>query len=109
MRNGTRFHWNHVWVVAVFAAAFSEYRPTICLTQVAFAPPVTYQLDTQSDDLLAVDLDGDGKLDLVSANGNNIAVLYGNGDGTFGAPVNYYVGGSLEEIIATDVNRDGKL
>ncbi|MBM4360941.1 MAG: FG-GAP repeat protein, partial [Deltaproteobacteria bacterium] len=40
------------------------------------------------------DFDGDGKLDLATANleANTVSVLLGNGDGTFGTKVDYPVG-----------------
>jgi hypothetical protein len=52
------------------------------------------------------DFNGDGKLDLVVADGY-VAVLLGNGDGTFQAPVNYNVGGYA--VAVGDFNGDGKL
>lgn len=58
------------------------------------------------------DLNGDGKLDLVETNptpGNgNVAVLVGNGDGTFQSAVNYIVGTTPEAVAVADLNGDGK-
>jgi len=47
--------------------------------------------------VIAVDLDGDGVLDLVSANqdSSDVAVLMGNGDGTFAPDVRYSACGDL--------------
>ena len=47
-------------------------------------------------------LNGDGKLDLVSANqgSNTISVLLGNGDGSFQSPVNLAVGGAPAGLYA---------
>src|SRR3989454_736732 len=59
------------------------------------------------------DMNGDGKLDLVTANlgSNKVTVLLGNGDGTFtaapGSPVS--VGGGPYSVALGDVNGDGKL
>ena len=57
--------------------------------------------------LVAGDFNGDGKLDLV-VSGSGIAVMLGNGDGTFRAPstVATQDGGQL---VAADFNADGKL
>ena len=38
-------------------------------------------------------MNGDGKLELVIANRTNLAVLLGNGDGTFRTPVTYPLDG----------------
>jgi len=56
-------------------------------------------------------LSGDGKLDLAVANSDsgNVAVLLGNGDGTF-QPATFFTSGSLSTgIVAADFNGDGKL
>jgi len=68
-----------------------------------------------SQSLAAVDLNHDGKLDLLLSNqcceSYGIAtVLMGNGDGTFQAPVNYNAGtppGGTSWITAADVDGDG--
>jgi len=78
----------------------------------------TFQVATHSDpingglDSLAVsDINGDGRLDLLVANGgnnNNTGVLLGNGDGTFKPVVFYSSGGnSALSVVVADVNRDG--
>jgi hypothetical protein len=57
------------------------------------------------------DVNGDGKLDLVTANsgGNNVSVLLGNGDATFGLATPYAAGTSPVSVALGDVNGDGKL
>jgi hypothetical protein len=59
------------------------------------------------------DLNGDGKLDMVVANGgsSSISVLLGTGNGTFGPPHTYPSGGlvPLSTPILADFNGDGKL
>jgi hypothetical protein len=53
------------------------------------------------DAVVLGDFNGDGKLDMAVANaGNNtVSILFGNGNGTFGAPTNYnVVGGSLDGL-----------
>src|SRR5262249_20185023 len=55
---------------------------------------------------IALDLNGDGKLDLVEANyaTNNVSVLIGHGNGTFAAPVNYPAGVNPGFVAAIDLN-----
>lgn len=57
-----------------------------------------------------VDLNGDGKPDLVVCNNvdGTIGVLLGNGDGTFQPVVAYSVGSQPFDIAVGDVNGDGK-
>ena len=64
------------------------------------------------------DVNGDGKPDVVVGNGSNsptdalgnVAVLLGNGDGTFQTAVPYHRGGyGASSVAMADVNGDGKL
>jgi len=65
------------------------------------------------------DLNKDGKLDLAAIDcpqscqsynsPGSVAILLGNGDGTFQAPVNYAVGVSPDSIAVADLNGDGAL
>src|SRR5258708_2400315 len=61
--------------------------------------------------LVVADFNGDGKPDLVASRpGNNtIAVLLGNGDGTFQAAVNYPSCLGPKALSAADIDGDGKL
>ena len=61
--------------------------------------------------VVALDVNGDGKLDLVSANtgGNTLTVLTNNGSGIFGSNATLTVGSGPVSVIAMDVNGDGWL
>ncbi|WP_441286652.1 FG-GAP repeat domain-containing protein [Sorangium sp. KYC3313] len=72
----------------------------------------TVAMASQNGDTEVADLDGDGKLDLITVEstpgGNgNVSVRLGLGDGTFGPLVQYAVARSYG-VTAADVNRDGK-
>jgi hypothetical protein len=61
--------------------------------------------------VIAVDVKGDGKLDLISANAgdNTLSVLTNNGNGIFGSNATLNVGSFPVCVTAADVNGDGKL
>jgi len=85
------------------------------VSQVAFAPAVSYTVGVSPGSVIAADLNGDGKVDLVCANygfhglGNTLSVLTNNGSGVFGSNATLNVGGQPRSVIAADVNGDGKL
>jgi len=59
--------------------------------------------------ILVRDLNADGKDDLIVGQAGGLAVLLGNGDGTFRpAPGSPYVGNGGNGLFAADVNGDGK-
>ena len=58
---------------------------------------------------IAVDLNGDGILDLVGTGVNSAAVMLGNGDGTFRPKVNFPVGGQAQDVASGDFNGDGRV
>jgi hypothetical protein len=76
-----------------------------------FQPAANYDTDLAPESVAIGDFNGDGNLDLASANaaGNTISVLLGNGDGTFRAAVSYATGIGPASIVAGDFNGDGKL
>ena len=62
--------------------------------------------------LSVADLNGDGKMDLVTSNGGSkcVTVLLGNGNGTFLSPQTYATGGiGPDSVAVADFNGDGKL
>lgn len=79
-----------------------------------FVPAGAYQLASTTRSIAVGDFDGDGNLDLAVANSSNnrnsnIAILLGNGDGTFRPPVPYPAGAGPVWVTAGDFNNDGKL
>ena len=63
-----------------------------------------------SGPIRVVDVDGDGKRDIVTANRvtNNFSVLIGNGSGNFQSQQRFVAGNSPRAVAVVDVNGDGK-
>jgi hypothetical protein len=82
-------------------------------TTYSTGPGSIYGFGSNPNGLVAADVNGDGKLDLLTANFNTsvAAVLIGKGDGTFQDVVNYPIGtnSSPRRLAVADVNGDGKL
>jgi hypothetical protein len=57
---------------------------------------------------IAVDLNGDGILDLAGPGAIGAAVMLGNANGTFQARVDFPTGGQSQDLAAGDFNSDGK-
>ena len=79
----------------------------------AFAAPVNYAVGSRPMEAVAGDFDRDGKIDLAVADqgSNNVAILRGNGDGTFGTPTFFPCGSDVQPsaLVAGDFNLDGNL
>ncbi len=83
-----------------------------------FNPAVTYALSTVATEITAADVNGDGKLDLVvplygtsTTAGSAVAILLGNGNGTFQAEKDVSLGTYLNpyDAAVADLNGDGKV
>jgi hypothetical protein len=64
------------------------------------------------DALAAADFNGDGKLDLAigaAQYNGEVAILLGNGNGTFQTPTVVYTGSDVEALAAADFNRSGNM
>jgi hypothetical protein len=80
--------------------------------QVTFQFPSLVTVGASPQSIAAVDVNGDGKIDLVSASantqGNTLTVMTNNGAGVFGFNATLTVGSRPTSVIASDVNNDGK-
>jgi hypothetical protein len=77
----------------------------------SFMAPVNYAVGTGPQAVVTADLNGDGHLDLITANAgsNNISVLLGNSNGTFGTAQTYATGAGPAAVAVGDFNGDSKL
>jgi dienelactone hydrolase len=82
-----------------------------------FQAAVNYSVPAGPSSVIVGDFNRDGKLDLAvalfkvngTASGTEVAVLLGNGDGTFQTPLSYSAGQAPISVAAGDFNGDGKL
>jgi hypothetical protein len=72
-------------------------------------PAVGYSVLASPIDAAVGDFNGDGHLDLATVNTSQLSLLYGNGDGTFGAAQTMSAGAGLSSLAAADFNGDDKL
>ena len=77
-----------------------------------FHPAVAYPVGAEPRSIAARDLNGDRKIDLVTANqffDGTLSILLGNGDGTFQSPITLVSGGiTPTSVAAGDLNGDGR-
>jgi hypothetical protein len=75
-----------------------------------FGPPTNFAVDANPLAVALADLNGDGKLDAVTANygGGSVSVLLGNGDGTFQPAQSFPAGAFASTVVVGDFNGDGK-
>ena len=95
---GRRGKLGSIWSSRLFLAAVLAASAATTHSQAIAAPLLkgSLQFDTGLNPYSVAigDLNGDGKLDLVTANGsfNGVSVLLGNGNGTFATAVSYGTG-----------------
>jgi glucose/arabinose dehydrogenase len=77
-----------------------------------FGPATSLPAGTAPHSVVATDVSGDGKFDLVAANAlsNNVSVFKGNGDGTFQSGTTFSAGAAVKPKTAgvADLDADGK-
>ncbi len=76
----------------------------------SFAAPRVINVGQLTGAAVVYDLNNDGKMDIAtsSAYSNNIAIVFGNGDGSFASPVSYWTGDIWPfGMTLTDFNGDG--
>jgi hypothetical protein len=76
-----------------------------------FQSPRTFQVGRNPTSVALGDLRGDGRLDIVTANGGSdtVSVLLGNGDGSFQNAVSFPVGVNPTAVALGDLRGDGRL
>src|SRR5438552_8282641 len=85
-------------------------------SSISFSNPITYPAGSNPTQVITADFNGDGKLDMAVLNpaispGNtgSVAILLGNGDGTFQAAKEVVVPSNPYFIAAADLDGDRKL
>ncbi|CAF3681929.1 unnamed protein product, partial [Rotaria socialis] len=93
---------------ATVTAAMMTASTTQC--SIIFTGQMTYSTGSYPKFLNAVDINGDGKPDIIVVNyaSNNVGVLLNTGNGTFSAQTTYLTGTGPFGLAITDVNGDGK-
>ena len=82
--------------------------------EVTWATPTAIVFETRANvsspntSLVSTDFDADGQLDLAAATGPSIAILLGNGVGTFRVSSIPTTAASVGTLVASDFNGDGK-
>jgi FG-GAP-like repeat/FG-GAP repeat/PASTA domain len=95
----------------VLASSVSAAMPTGSAP--SFAPARNYATGRAAVSVAIGDLNGDGKLDLATANANyggagTVSVLLNRGEGSFRAKVDYRTGRTPASVAIGDLNGDGK-
>ena len=72
---------------------------------------MAYTTGAGADSIAVADVNGDGFLDLVTANSTagTVSVLLGTGTGTFGTNTDFTAGAGAQSIVIGNFNNNGKL
>jgi len=93
-----------IGLLVALATAGSAAAEALCPS---FPVASLFEARGRPNSIALADLDGDHIPDLVNANGFDVSVLRGNGDGSFQAAVPIAAGGSADGIAVADLDRDG--
>ena len=74
-----------------------------------FSPQASVFVRHYPWELLVVDFDGDGRVDVLSPDGYSVSVMRGLGGGRFAPPDSYWAGTYVNRLAALDVDHDGRL
>ncbi len=76
-----------------------------------FSSNATYTVGSGPSSVVAADVNGDGRLDLITANyaGASLSILTNNGSGGFALASSLSTGIQPWQVVAADVNNDGKV
>src|SRR5262249_3495487 len=74
-----------------------------------FKPGVNFAVGNGATSLAVGDLNGDGTLDLATADSTGISVLLGKSDGSFQSATHSAAGNTPHSLVLGDFNNDGKL
>src|SRR5438270_97332 len=85
-------------------------RPSLTSSRRSLGAAAHYSVGGNPDSIAAADLNGDGKLDLVTANasGNTVSALINKGSGTFQTAVSSPAGTGPLSVAAGDFDHNGK-
>src|SRR5262245_59218768 len=93
----------------LFALAVCLWAGTLAAREKEFAAHLDYDVGSAPNSVAMGDFNGDGNLDLATANAGAqcVSVLLGNGDGSFQAHADYETGQPFSVAVG-DLNGDGK-